>query len=181
MVGHHGVWPQRERLDEVGPHMASHDFAVTNINADGSVPATPAPWWQTYNVYRARPAVDTAATNLAPAFVDVCAASCEDGGLVEATVVLMNDGGADSAEDVMVSLYAVDGATLTLIDQQVRPGVVESGTSTDSLTFTFTADQLGADGLTVIVDDDGTATGTGLQDECDESDNEDSWTDPVCP
>jgi hypothetical protein len=164
-----------------GPTWHTHDFAVTNINPDGSVPATPTPWWQTYNVYRARPAVDTAATNLAPVFIDVCAASCEDGGLVEATVVLENDGGTDSAEDVMVSLYADDGGVLTLIDQLVRPGLVSSGTSTDSLTFTFTAEQLGADGLRVIVDDDGTASGVGEQDECDESDNEDGWTDPVCP
>ena len=52
-----------------GPTWHTHDFAVTNINPDGSVPATPTPWWQVYNVYRARPAVDTAAMNLTPAFV----------------------------------------------------------------------------------------------------------------
>ena len=166
---------------KAGPTWHTHDFAVTNINSDGSVPATPTPWWQVYNVYRARPAVDTAAMNLRPVFVDVCAASCEDGGLVEATVVLENDGGVDSEEDVTVSLYADDGGTLTLIDQQVRPGAVEGGTSTASLSFVFSADALGTDGLRVIVDDDGTASGIGEQDECDESDNEDSWTDPVCP
>jgi len=164
-----------------GPTWHTHDFAVTNINPDGSVPATPTPWWQVYNVYRARPAVDTAAMNLTPAFVDVCAASCESGGQVEATVVLMNDGGVDSTEDVMVSLYADDGGVLTLIDQQVRPGVVETGTSTESLSFVFTVDELGSDGLRVVVDDDGTASGIGLQDECNEADNEADWTEPVCP
>jgi hypothetical protein len=164
-----------------GPTWHSHDFAVTNINADGSVPASPIPWWQIYNVYRARPAVDTAAMNLSPDFVDVCAASCEPGGLVEATVNLANDGGMDSAADVGVSLYADNGGVLTLIERQVHGDVVASGVRTESMSFVFTIEQYGTDGLVLLVDDDGTGAELGVQDECDESDNEAVWVDPVCP
>ncbi len=31
-----------------------HDFAITNLNSDGSVPRNPEPYWTKYNVYRAR-------------------------------------------------------------------------------------------------------------------------------
>ncbi|HCH64596.1 MAG TPA: hypothetical protein DFR83_17450, partial [Deltaproteobacteria bacterium] len=164
-----------------GPTWHSHDFAVTNINPDGSVPASPAPWWQTYNVYRARPATDTAAMNLFPSFVDVCAASCEPGGTIEATVHLSNDGGVNSAPDVGVSLYADNGGVLTLIERQVRADVVATGVQTESMTFQFTVEQLGTDGLVVIADDDGTGAELGVQDECDESDNEAVWIESVCP
>jgi hypothetical protein len=85
---------------------------VPNINPDGSVPASPTPSWQAYNVFRARPSVDTAALDLTAAFVDVCAASCEPGGLVEATVQLANLGGVDSSPDVSVALYADDGGSV---------------------------------------------------------------------
>jgi len=164
-----------------GPTWHTHDFAVTNINPDGSVPATPTPWWQVYNVYRARPAVDTAALNLLPAFVDVCAASCEPGGAVEATVTLANEGGVDSEADVGVSLYADNGGVLTLIERKVWTAGVVSGELTESISFAFTVDQLGTDGLKVVVDDDGTGTDAGDQDECDETDNAAVWVDPVCP
>ena len=162
-----------------GPSWHTHDFAVTNINPDGSVPAAPQPWWQIYNVYRARPSVDSAALDLQVGFVDVCAASCEPGGVVEATVQLSNHGGVDSAPDVSVSLYSDSGGVRTLIATQIAPGILASGWSTDSLLFSFTADQLGTDGLVAVVDDDG--TGTSAQDECVESDNAVVWALPVCP
>lgn len=166
---------------KAGPTWHTHDFAVTNIESDGSVPATPDPWWQVYNVYRARPAVDTAAMNLTPEFLDVCAASCASGGLVEATVVLANDGGVASEADVSVALYADDGGVLSLIERQVRSAAVSPGEQTESLLFTFPVEQLGSDGLVAVVDDDGTGVGLGDQDECDESDNVVAWTEPVCP
>lgn len=162
-----------------GPTWHTHDFAVTNINTDGTVPARPQPWWQIYNVYRARPAVDTAALDLLADIVDVCAASCEADGEVLATVQVSNAGGVDSGTDISVALYADNGGTLSLIDTQLVPGPVPGGRSLDSILFSFPAAQLGADGLVAVVDDDG--TGAGSQDECVEADNADSWTDPVCP
>jgi hypothetical protein len=164
-----------------GPTWHAHDFAVTNILADGSVPAAPDPWWQVYNLYRARPSVDTAATNLSVEFVDVCATSCEPDAMVEVTVALTNHGRMDSRPAVGVSLYAADGDQLTLIERQVHDDAIDGGTRTESLAYTFAVSQLGSDGLVMVVDDDGTGTSTGAQDECDESDNEAVWTEPVCP
>jgi len=159
----------------------THNHAVTNILDDGTVPVRPAPWWQLHNVYRGVPTDGEPMVDLAAAFVDVCAASCEEGGRVEATVVLSNEGGADSRAGLMVSLYADDDGVLSLIDQRAHPDPVRSGTATSSLSFHFTAQQLGTHGLRVIVDDDGTASGVGVQVECDEGDNEAEWTEPVCP
>ncbi len=50
--GHAGDgWPRS------GPTWGTHDFAVTNIEPDGSVPKSPEVSWKNYNVFRARPAV----------------------------------------------------------------------------------------------------------------------------
>ena len=50
VLGHNGDgWPKS------GPTWGTHDFAVTNINQDGSIPTTPTASWLEHNVFRARP------------------------------------------------------------------------------------------------------------------------------
>ncbi|MFN7146522.1 MAG: FG-GAP repeat domain-containing protein, partial [Myxococcota bacterium] len=53
VLGHNG-----DGWKKSGTTWNVHDFAVTNINPDGSVPVVPDPPWQVHNVYRARPSVD---------------------------------------------------------------------------------------------------------------------------
>lgn len=156
----------------------THDFAVTNINTDGSVPATPEPWWQTYNVYRARPAVDSAATDLQVQITDVCFAGCEAENLVEVAVQVSNVGGVAIPGGVPVSLYADDAGRLVLIETQVIADEIPAGTSLGAIPFTLTADEF-MDGLVARVDDDG--TGEGLNVECDEGNNEHRYDDSPCP
>jgi hypothetical protein len=155
-----------------------HDFAVTNINADGSVPS-PAPLpWSVYNVFRARPTVDDAAVDLAVEIVDVCFAGCAGESSVEVSVQVSNLGGIDSDPGVQVALYSVEAGVETLVEVQALALAVPTGRTTDAVIFSLTRDQVGSDGLVVRVDDDGAAA--GVQTECDESNNEDTYSEWPC-
>ena len=71
--GHGGDgWPKS------GTTWHVHDFAVTNINPDGTVPASPDPSWTKYNVFRARPAVDDPATSDLEISIKIGRASCRE-------------------------------------------------------------------------------------------------------
>ena len=175
VFGHNGSGWQA-----AGPTWHSHDFAVTNINPDGSVPARPAPWWQIYNVYRARPAVDTAAMNLQGELLDVCVEGCGAGSEVLVSARLVNRGAASSGADVAVALYSVDGATRRLVASERVPAIVLGGTKSSSFELRFDASLLLPGGqLELAVDDDG--AGASLQSECDEADNSATWPEALCP
>ena len=161
-----------------GPTWPVHDFAVSNVRPDGSVPSPAPRSWEIYNVFRARPTVDDAATDLAVRLVDICFSGCQDDSHVEVAVQVENRGGLDSAEGLWVSLYAVDGATETLIEARQLPGIVPAGQALDSILFTLPFSQVGADGVLVRVDDDG--TGTGIQNECNEANNQEAYSDRPC-
>lgn len=173
VLGHNGTGWYKS-----GPTWHTHDFAVTNINEDGSVPASPTPSWQLYNVYRARPAVDDAATDLTVKITDVCFGGCDDVDLVEVAVQVCNEGGTTSEPYVPVALFAMDSGAETLIDVQTVHDAIEGGRCAEGLVFEMTAADWGEDGIVVKVDDDG--YGTGIQTECDESNNEDEEIDSPC-
>lgn len=173
VLGHNG-----DGWAKSGATWPVHDFAVTNINADGSVPS-PAPQpWSVYNIFRARPTVDDAAVDLAVSFVDVCFSGCIEESYVAATVQIENVGGVDAEAGVPVSLYSVEGGVETLIDVQVLPDVLPAGRSTDALQFDLTLGAIGDGGLVARVDDDGTLV--GIQNECDEDNNVDAYTETPC-
>ncbi len=160
-----------------GPTWPVHDFAMTNINPDGSVPTNAPLSWEVYNVFRARPTVDDAATDLSLILVDTCFAGCDAGDRVEVSVQALNRGELDSAAGLWLALYAVTDGETTLLDTIQIPDAIPAGHSTDSLLFSTTADQLGKS-LLIRIDDDG--TGTGIQNECDESNNRELFTDIPC-
>ena len=160
-----------------GPTWPVHDFAMTNVNPDGSVPSPAPRSWEVYNVFRARPTVDDAATDLDISIVDTCFSGCDAGAHVEITVQAENRGGLDSAAGLWVALYTVTDGETTFIDAVQIPDVIPAGTSTDSIRFVLTADQLG-NSLLVRIDDDGTFT--GVQNECDESNNRELYSDIPC-
>jgi hypothetical protein len=160
-----------------GPTWGTHDFAVTNLGADGSVPS-PAPLsWTVHNVFRARPMVDEGgAADLAIFFEDICIASCENGP-AKISFGVSNQGALDVAAGVSAALYALDGSTETLVDQLFLDEV-PAGTIISGGTFEMHPDDQGADGLLMRVDDDG--AGVGIITECDESNNEYEYTDRFC-
>ena len=158
----------------------THDFAVTNINPDGTVPVVPVPSWQAFNVYRARPLTDTAVAtpDLMAEITDACWSSCTEGGTVELMVQIENGGGAAAPANIDVALYAVSGPSTTLIDVITLTEALEPGAQSTGVLFTFDPAD-GGDTLRVRVDDDGTGNDAVL--ECDEGNNEATWTDSPCP
>ncbi len=151
-----------------------HDWAMTQVNADGSVPSPAARSWEVYNVFRARPTIDDAAIDLVPELIDTCFAGCEPDSVVKISVQVANTGGLPSAPALPVALYAVDGPDrTTLLEVKTLPRSLESGTSSASLLFETTYGQMGRDGFMIRADDDGTL---GVQTECDEANNE-AWVD----
>lgn len=161
-----------------GPTWPVHDFAMTNVNADGTVPSPAPRSWDVYNVFRARPTVDDAAVDLSAAIVDVCFSGCIDESHTEVAVQISNPGGLDAPAGLSVALYAMEGEAEILLGVQTLPDVLPSGRSADALIFEIIKGDLGSDGLMIRVDDDG--TGTGTQNECDESNNMDIYADWPC-
>lgn len=173
VYGHAGDgWPAS------GPTWPTHDFAVTNIEADGTIPAVPEESWLKYNVFRARPAVDDPASpDLTGRVVDVCVADC-DNGPIKISVQVENQGGADIAVGVPWALYGVTAGVRTLITTGTLEAVA-SGASTASFEIEVAPAQMGENGFVVVLDDDG--AGGGVLTECDDDNNELEYTDTFCP
>jgi len=162
-----------------GPSWSIFDFAVTNITQEATLPSTPPLYWLDYNVYRARPIVDSIGVDLGVIINDVCFTGCMEDSIVKVAVQVGNQGADDADANIPITLYAADGATLTPIETKLIPTTIPSGTLLESIVFEITANYVGTDGFVVRVDDDGTGSGVVL--ECDEDNNDDKWTDNPCP
>ncbi|MFZ5481933.1 MAG: FG-GAP-like repeat-containing protein [Myxococcota bacterium] len=151
-----------------------HDFAITNINPDGSVPQNPEASWLKYNVYRARVAADDPSTpDLVASVTDVCVADC-DYGPVEVSVQVANQGGADVSDgQAYVSLWTIED-TPREIASQALPAVA-AGEKLAGITFELDPSDVGERGFEVRVDD-----GEAVS-ECDETNNTDEWREVYCP
>jgi hypothetical protein len=151
-----------------GTTWAVHDFAITNIEPDGTVPQNPENSWERYNVYRARVAVDDPSSpDLLVEITDVCVMDCTYGPAAVGLQVT-NQGGADVAAGVPLALYA-----------QVDAGLLPAGARADGMEVSVDPADLGRWGFAAVVDDDG--TGAGTLRECDETNNRGDWNDGVCP
>lgn len=155
-----------------------HDFAITNINPDGSVPEYPEASWLKYNVYRARVAVDDPSTpDLAVSITDVCVYDCTYGPAAIA-IQATNYGGADVNAGALVAIYAETSRGPEFITTVGLPAIA-AGTRVAGIEVSIDPTLLGDLGFRAVVDDDG----TGISDiaECDETNNADLWRDSLCP
>jgi hypothetical protein len=159
-----------------GPTWGTHDFAVTNLEPDGTVPS-PAPLpWQVYNVFRARPVVDNPGQADLVGFVhDYCITDCVDGPIYISYGVY-NQGGWDAATGSPVSLYGLDGDEWFLLDTQ-SIGEVDAGMSVPGGVFEITPDQW-INGIVISADDGG--QGFGLVEECNEANNAHVYHEQIC-
>ncbi len=175
VFGHNGDgWPA------AGPTWPVHDFALTNVDPDGSVPANPLPSWTTWNVFRGRPSADYAGQpDLFVEINDVCLSACEDDGTFKFSYQLGNQGEGDvAAGSTSLRVWMIDGAGNETLWAETPIPAVPSGSTLDAETVVLTLAELGEGGFILRVDDDG--TGLGLVPECDETNNEDAWREGWC-
>lgn len=162
-----------------GPTWNVHDFAVTNINQDGSIPSQPEPPWQVYNVYRARPTEDAIAVDLFAEVTDICFAGCEPDHIVKIVVQPSNQGATSVQAGIPVSLFRKDDSSLTFLAQGQTIDRIEAGRSGEGIEFEVRVEDIdGADALVVRADDWG--SGFGAIEECDEWNNGVEFTDILC-
>jgi len=161
-----------------GPTWSIHDFAVTNIEADGTVPDSPELPWHAHNVFRARPTVDALAIDVTSAITDVCYAGCEADHIVRVAVQVYNQGSSRVRSGVPVSLFRKDGASLSFLGLQYTTDSLDPGEGAAGMEFEIRVADIGSDGLEVRADDLG--AGSGLVNECDEWNNGGPWTELEC-
>jgi hypothetical protein len=162
-----------------GPTWNVHDFAVTNIYPDGSVPTTPEPPWLKHNVYRARPTQDAQAIDLFSSISDICYAECRPEGIVRVSAELYNQGFDSIRAEIPLSLYRKDGNSLSFLASTITKERIEAGEMGASVEFETNYGAIeGADALVARADDWG--SGVGLVDECDEWNNGIEFTPPPC-
>ena len=162
-----------------GPTWNVHDFAVTNIYSDGSVPLSPEPPWQLYNVYRARPTEDASAIDLKAEIVDICYAGCDPESIVRVAGQPINVGPSSVRANIPLSLYRKDGNAYTFLASALTTDRIDAGTKGVSLEFETTFARIdGAGSLVIRADDWG--NGFGTIEECDEWNNGIEYTELSC-
>lgn len=158
-----------------------HDYAITNVNDDGTVPAVPEVNWLRHNNFRAGPSLAdlVADVNLAPRIEDVCVDECDDGRLTIWYSVDNNRGG-NVTTNLPLALYGQTDAGEVQLWTGTWYGDVGGGWRASAEQLELSGVPTPLYGLRLTLDGGNDAT-NGILDECDETDNEDIWETAVCP
>lgn len=150
-----------------------HAYSVTNVNEDGTIPATPATNWLTpgLNTFRSNSQGTGTTSAFAAPNLQIAAlqSSCIDGtttGVITATVTNVGDGGASAG--VNVAFYFGSASPTNLIEVASLTSVLGVGQSVN-IAIALAPAPGGTQTIVVVADDDG--TGTGSETECIETDN----------
>ncbi len=152
-----------------------HAYSIQNINDDLTIPTYQAPNWPRYNSFRS---ADLRENNGNGAYLvdaqpyppDVCEIECE-AGIVQVVVRPGNAGLADALNGIDLAVYAeqTDGSRILLSVIPAEP-VLLSGYATEGVVLELAMTDIPTGTLILVADDDG--TGTGVIEECDETNNE---------
>ncbi len=153
------------------PVWNQHAFHVTNVETDSTIPATADTNWATYNTFRSNDlhaGQGSLAANLVPQILGICEDECDQ---YTAYVWgrIRNQGAAEVQAGVTMAVIA-GGAILDTTTVEAIP----AGETSEGHLFRLDSDDI-AQGFKLVADPADTIS------ECDESDNEDLWTDAVCP
>lgn len=173
VFGHAGDgWPKS------GTTWPTHDFAMTNVLSDGSVPRVPDSSWLAYNVFRARPSVDSpGSADLSVEFTDSCLQNCLRGP-VSFALQVTNQGGSTVREGTSLAVYVEDlDHSRRLASTLVLPQI-PAGQRATALQVDIPSGDLGSGIFYAVVDDDG--FGNGRVVECDETNNEARHEEALC-
>lgn len=153
-----------------------HDFAVTNILPDATVPEAAPLYWVEHNTYRARPVIDANPVDWQVAIPDVCTEGCTSIGTARIGVQVWNQGPAPLPAGTGVTLWRSDEegehAVTTHTLDAALPGRVYN------VVFEVPIDDVRPGDIYVRVDDVG--TGAGIWPECFEDNNVATWGPVTC-
>lgn len=161
------------------PIWNQHDFALTNVNDDGTVPPVPDTNWLEYNSFRAGPPVDAVGppTNLLPVINDVCSDTC-DQGRVTVWYSVVNDGVESLTQDLALDLYGTSDSGEVLLWTGTWTADVPSGWHSDAESIELTGVPVPLYDLRLVLDHGDPKTDDFA--ECDETDNTSRWGRVVC-
>jgi hypothetical protein len=152
-----------------------HAYSVTNVNDDGTIPATPATNWLTagLNTFRSNSQGVGTTSPFAASDVTVVSAitsKCDHETLaLTLTARVRNDGEAAASAGLKVAFYQGNPASGgTLLGVATVPAVIPAGGEADAVLTLATAPG-GTAEVWAVADDDG--TGTGRETECREDNN----------
>jgi hypothetical protein len=152
-----------------------HAYSITNVNVDGSIPATPDTNWLSYNNFRSG---DLAAgqggiyPDAIPTITEVCTEECAEGRL-RVVVQVGNGGMTDMPAGLTVKVYGQYKGDWALLDEAVTTDSVVPGSTTTGMVFDLNADY--ARGAMKVE-----VSGNEEMVECDETNNAVESTE-TCP
>ncbi len=118
-------------------------YDITTVNDDGSLVPWPTPVWDTFNAYRAQPAMAGDFADLQPQLLEVCAESCEDDGLVRLSVRAQNTGSRTAEDGIEIALLTNASGTLMEVARVPVPGAIDGMMTSASVELVVPAGQLG--------------------------------------
>ncbi len=162
-----GEWPSARN------HFNQHAYLVDTWD-DDLLANDPAIAWTDWSMTRGQKGytdAPAAVADLEVTLLGTCA-DC-DAGTAMVYAIVDNTGLVFAPAGVTVSLYAVSGASETLLGSETLGGPVEPGDRTAPIEFSILVSDIGSDGLRAEVE--------GAARECDETDNVDADNDTLCP
>lgn len=160
-----GDWPA------AGAIWGVQDYAETNQEDDGGVPATPPTPWE-LGVFRARHSL-AGAPDLVVSIGPACVADCTYGP-VELTVQVTNQGLRDVRPGVELQILALDSGGERVVATEILPAI-PAATSLDGIEIALSPGDVGELGFAAAIDSARVAR------ECEESNNQAEWRESFCP
>lgn len=152
-----------------------HAYWITNVHDDLTIPSPTPQNWPEYNSFRSGDLRVNAGqgarlVDAKPFVHDICEIECADG-FVYVALSPNNEGLADAVDGVNLAVYAeqTDGSRV-LIEVLTPEDLHRSGYATEGVVLELAMTDLPTGTLILVADDDG--TGTGVIEECDETNNE---------
>lgn len=166
-------------LPVAGPAWPLHDYGVTNVEADGGIPAHPRASWLSYGLFHARPIEEgDQRQDLGGTIADACAVDCSTGPVL-LSVQVWNQGSILIPGGTPWALYAEQDGVQSLVTTGSLPQI-DAGESLPSFEISLSVAPSTLDqGFVFVLGDDG--YGLWADRECDTSNNELRWTTPLCP
>lgn len=160
-----------------------HAYSITNVDDNGGIPTVAAQNWLTYNNFRSgdlAPAGGYSGPDLFVSVKDVCTDECDRDKLY-VWLQVANDGYEDVTDDFDVELYGVmDSGEERLLDSQTVTDTVPAATSMDSIAIVVDPVPNTLASIYAKVDK-GNNAASGVVGECIEDNNEDTYTENLCP